>query len=98
MDRAAARADDEIGSGNRIRERLPGFLPNALYAEEQRNRKRDRQHRQTGGQPAIPQALDRQGKDHYSSLPGSATAEASAMRLRSANSTARSNKGASVAS
>ena len=65
---AAARADDEVGSGDRAREGFPGFLPNTFDAKQQRDRQRDRQHRQPRGKSAVAQALYGQGEDHPASL------------------------------
>ena len=53
---AGARADDEIGARDRLRETLPRIAPHAIHSEQERDAQRDRRERHGKRQPAVPGA------------------------------------------
>ena len=74
---ARARADDEIGAGDRRGEALAGFLAQPLDAEQQAHRQRDRQHRQRDGEGAVTQAAEGEREDHVGRWSGAVRPAAS---------------------
>ena len=73
-------------------------MANAFHAQQQQHGKRDRQHRQRGGEFAVTQALDGEREDYRLPHGTFAAANGGSARLIPANEISRSNSGAREAS
>ena len=65
LQRATARADDQVHAANRAGEAIAHAGPHVLDADQQRDAERDRRHRQRRGQESAAQRRERQTQNHH---------------------------------